>query len=256
MTASRPGGDPRPFTTGELADLDVPADQLAADTRVARELEGVAVRGTARPSAGFADRVMAAVAAEPAPAPVRAAGAAVRRGSLAALMASIRDAWRVSTRTGFPVAARAQAMALVLVVMVLATGGGLVTAGALGMLGDRGPNPGPSTTAAPPTAPAVTATPEATTPSATPDGSLDPAADGSPEATESPSGDPQDTAEPSETPESHGGSGGGSPTERPAATPNPEHTAEPTSSEDGGHGSDSSTPRPTETPSATQSADH
>jgi hypothetical protein len=258
MTPHRPDGDPRPFTPGELGGLDdVPADELAADVLVARELEGVADRGTVRPSDGFADRVMAAVAAEPAPAPVRAAGAAVRRGSLAALGASLRDAWRVSTRTGFPMAARAQAMALVLVVMALAAGGGIATAGALGLLGDHGPNPGPTLTAAPATLPVATETPEATNPPATPDGTLEPATDGSPEATESPSAEPQETVEPTETPESHGGSSGGSPTERPASTSTPEPTAEPASTaEDGGQGSDGATPGPTETPNPTQSADH
>ena len=98
----------------------VPPDELMADVRLARDLESVAARGSVRPSADFADRVMAAVALEPAAAPVRAAGSALRRGAFVAFIASLRDAWRVTVSPSFPMAMRAQAMALVLVVAGIA----------------------------------------------------------------------------------------------------------------------------------------
>ncbi len=115
MSGRYPGHRPHPFSASELGGLDLPPDELAAAGVLARELEAVADRGTVRPSGDFTDRVMAAIAAEPAPAPVLAAGSAVRRLSLAALLASIRDAARVALGTGFPLAARAQGIALVLV---------------------------------------------------------------------------------------------------------------------------------------------
>ena len=73
---------------------------------------------------------MAAVAAEPVPAPVIAAGSALRHGAALGFLASIRDSFRVAFGRGFPVAARAQALALVLVVTGVVAGSGLATAGA------------------------------------------------------------------------------------------------------------------------------
>ena len=125
---------------------DVRPDELAAEARIARELEGIAGQAGAAFSADFVDRVMAAVEAEPVPAPARAAGHALRHGAIGAFLASFADAWRVTTRSGFPVAVRAQALALVLVVVGLAAGSGVATAGALGfMQGEAAvPSPQPS----------------------------------------------------------------------------------------------------------------
>ena len=66
---------PRAFGPGELEGVDgLQPDDLAAETRVARDLEAlgrVAAGSTAGMSTDFVDRVMAAVDAEPVAAPVR-----------------------------------------------------------------------------------------------------------------------------------------------------------------------------------------
>ena len=71
---------------------------------------------------------MAAIDAEPVPAPVIAAGSALRAGAVGGVLAAIRDSFRVAFGGGFPLAARAQALALVLVVVVAAGGTGIVAA--------------------------------------------------------------------------------------------------------------------------------
>jgi hypothetical protein len=255
MTPDRPGDRPRPFTSAELDGVpDRAPEDLAAERRLAREIEGAADRGTVRPSADFADRVMRAVAAEPGPAPVRAAGAALRHGSIAALFGSIRDAWRVSMGTGFPVAARAQALALVLIVGVFAAGSGVATAGALGVFNEHPAPVVPSPSVSPATPFTESATPEMSPAPQPTDGSLDPAATATPgasDASESPSNEPQETVEPGETPESNGGSSGdlgSTETTRSTATTRPDRTPEPASTEDGHQGP---TPSPTSKPGAT-----
>ena len=191
MTGSGPDHGPRPFSMRDLGDIsDATPDELAAEAGVARELEGLTERSGAAPGTDFAERVMSAVSREPTPAPARAAGIALRRGALAAFVASLRDAWRVTTRSGFPIAVRAQALALVLVVAGLAAGSGLATAGALGLFdADRG-SPSPE-----PTVEVPSPTPTIDTPS--------------PTAPPSPSTEPSDSAEPTvttdtETPEPSG----------------------------------------------------
>ena len=255
MTPHRPGDLPGPFTPAELDGIeDVAHDELAADRLVARKLEALADRGTVRPSADFADRVMASIAGQPGPAPVRAAGAAVRRGSLAALLASFRDAWRVTFGTGFPVAARAQALALVLVVGGLVATSGAVTAGALGAFTAHGPAPEPSQAVASPlvtptaTSPAVFEPTNGTEP---PTGSIAPDATGTPEASDPPSGEPTDSGEPAEVPDrattgGGNGSGGGndSGSTRPPSTPRPITTPEGTPSPTDGWGENHGTPKP------------
>ncbi len=252
---NRPGDLPGPFTPAELDGIDGAPDELAADRRVARELEGVADRGTVRPSADFAERVMAAIAAEPAPAPARAAGAAIRRGSLGAFLVSFRDAWRVSFGTGFPVAARVQALALILVVSGVLVSSGAVTAGALGVFTDRGPGPAPTqSTDAPvvtsePTPPPTLAPAESTSPT---NGSTGPTETGSPAATETPSPDPTETQGSGETPEATSGDGGSTVT-RHDQTPRPPQTSgatdQPTPTDDG---EDHGTPGPTGSPQPTE----
>ena len=84
MTAPRPGDRARPVRprrAGRRRPGSRP-DELAAETRLARDLEERRGRGGVAPSAGFADRVMAAVATEPVPAPAIAAGSALRRGAV------------------------------------------------------------------------------------------------------------------------------------------------------------------------------
>jgi hypothetical protein len=252
----------RPFGPDDLDGVPgIAPDELAAEMRLARELEAVADRGgIPRPSADFADRVMAAVAAEPVPSPVIAAGSALRRREVPGFLRSLRDAFRVTFGGGFPLAVRAQALAIVLLVVGITAGMGYATAGALGLFSDQGtPSPAPSLVG--PTvspvqiltpAPSDTPDPSLETPSMTPDGATEsPEASGTPEASE----EPGDTPEP----EDHGGGGGGSSggdggsqgtpspthTPRPTAKPTPEPTDD---SHEDGHGSATSTPRPTDTP--------
>jgi hypothetical protein len=250
---------PRPFSGRELDDVaGVMPDELAAETRIARELEVIVDRAAAAPSAGFADRVMDAVGREPVPAPTSAAGRALRRGSFAAFLASLRDAWRVATRSGFPVAVRAQALALVLVVAVLAAGSGLATAGAIGLLGGTTPSPRPSIetrTSAPepsvatpePTdfaAPPITEPSDSAVPSETPDDEA-----GEPPGTEDPEGDRAPTAAPTAAP-THRATRAA-----PTATPGPTHTEDP---EDGGDHEDSTSPpgpSPSTSPGPTSTPD-
>src|SRR4051812_37187475 len=113
MSAERPDPTPR-FGAGELPAEGLQPDDRNAEVRLGRELEGLGASAVVRPSPDFTDRVMAAIDAEPVPAPVVAAGSAVRAGSTAGVLASIRDAFRVAFGTGFPAVARAQALAPVL----------------------------------------------------------------------------------------------------------------------------------------------
>ena len=97
-----------------------------------------------RPTAGFEDRVMAAIATEPAPRLVIRPGSAVRGGRAGALLLAIRDSWGIATTGGRPMAMRAQALAFVFLAVVAVgalTGVGAMTVGSL--LG-RGPVPSPT----------------------------------------------------------------------------------------------------------------
>ena len=202
MTDLTPNGRSRRFGLDELDGADgVRPDDLPATLRVARELEGLAVRSDVPPSAAFADRVMAALADEPSPVPARAAGRAIRRGSIAALAASIRDAWRVTVRPGFPAVIRAQALAIVLVVVALGAGSASAAAGALGLFDEQAaPSPQPSIETSPAPSVVPSPSPDASptpVPSATPS---EPPETETPEATE--------TAEPTESADDHGGGSG------------------------------------------------
>jgi hypothetical protein len=250
MTESRPGGQPRPFGPSELDGVSgLPPDELAADTRLARELEASAARVSVRPSPDFTDRVMAAVAKEPVAAPARAARIALRRGAFGAFLASLRDAWRVTVSPAFPIAMRAQAMALVLVVVGLTAGSGVVAAGALGLLdGDR-PTPRPSQ-------PVETPAPSAPTteaPSERP-ASLEPTSSPEPSPSfDEQSAEPSDSADPSEATEPDEPAETESATKRPSPThaASPDRTSRPTASptHDGGDGGEPThSPEPTRTP--------
>ena len=215
-------GPNRRFTPGELSGADEPGPseaELAEALAAARMLEGYAARDHVGPTDGFEDRVMAAIAAEPAPRVVVRPGHAVRGGRPAAFLAAVRDAWAIATRGGRPAAVRAQALAF-LVVVGLAVGSlGTVTAVGVGSLLQSRPTP-------PSVQPAVTQTPSPSpspSPSATP--STSPSVSPSPSSIE-PGGTPDatDTVEPTETPngtespDDHGGSA----TETPDSTNTPE----------------------------------
>lgn len=212
-----------------------PSDEERLASVMARELEMMTTTTAVQPSDGFADRVMLAIADEPLPQPVRAFGVALLGGHLRAAASAVGDAWRTLTSTPAPLLVRAQALALVLVVLVssLALTGG-ATVGALGLLGNGPTTPAPS---GPPSQPAPTRSP-APTPSEQPEDTPSTAPE------ESTSAEPTDTPEAIETQDSHE-------IERPTVRPG---TATPTETDD--HGGDSGsgsgsgsgeTPQPTET---------
>jgi hypothetical protein len=227
MTDRGPVRGQQPFDIRELEGTGGSPEDLTETTRIARELEVVADRSGAAPTAEFAERVMSAVAVEPVPAPARAAGVALRAGAAGAFLASLRDAWRVTLRGGFPAPVRAQALALVLVVVGVASGSGLAVAGAVGLFDGNhaAPTPPPAVVTPVPTVGPVSPEPEASS-TPEPSGSVEP----SPE----PTTEPSDTAEPTDTPDGEGG--GEAPTVKatkapswPAstATPSPTRTHEP-----------------------------
>ena len=145
------GRGDRPFRQDELLGSDGtisdPAD-LAAAMAVAGALEQVAEEPSPRPSPDFLDRVIKAIANEPAPAPGLAARDSLRRGSPFGFLAALRDAGRVAFGAGRPVAIRAQAFALVLVVAV----GVISLSGATALAAGRLIAPAPATTHVPVTA--------------------------------------------------------------------------------------------------------
>jgi hypothetical protein len=200
-----------------------PAEQADA-LATARDLEAMAVDTGVRPTDGFEDRVMAAIAGEPAPRLV-VAPATVRGGAIGAFLLTVRRAWAVAMGGGRPIAIRAQALAFVLLVLLAAgalTGVTAVTVGAL--LAPNGLTIAPDRSAIP-TTPAVPETSESPGPSETPAPSESP----TPDATTSPteSLEAVETLEPTVT-------------AGPPRTPKPGETPGPTS-----------TPRPTETPEGT-----
>jgi hypothetical protein len=254
VTANRPSERPRPFGPSELDGVPgIHPEELAAETRLARDIEAVAARGGVAPTTGFADRVMGAIATEPVPAPVIAAGSALRHRQVGGFLRSLRDAFRVAFGGGFPAVVRAQAFALVLLVAAFAGGSGLATAGALGAFDDHAspspsPSPSPEPTQPSPTVPPQSPSPEpSATPSSTfelptpsPDGELEPAVSALPETPE-----PGETQEPGDDGDQESGGGGSTRTPAPTAKSTPKPTPEPT--ED--HEDETSTPRPSRSPS-------
>ena len=210
---------------------------------MSRELEALAALSAIQPPVGFTDRVMAAVAAEPRPQPVRAFGVALVGGHLGAALASVGDAWRVVVGGSTTLGVRAQALALVLVVTIgsLAVAGG-ATVGAIGLLtADPLPTPAqttplPTPTPSPTPTPTPSPSPEPTgmqgtneTPEASPDANETPDTSKSPDAGETPgtskSPEPTGTREPSNTRE-------------PSRTPEPTETPSPSSTGTDDHGGD------------------
>jgi len=254
MTDMGPEGGRPPFDMRELEGDGGSDEDLVETTRMARELEVVADRSGAAPTADFAERVMSAVAAEPVPAPVTAAGSALRAGAVGAFLASLRDAWRVAIGGGFPIAVRAQALALVLVVVAVVSGSGLAAAGAAGLLGGDRAAPTPVVV----TTPLPTVGPASLEPSTAPEPSESVEPSPSPE----PSSEPRDTPEPTDTADGEG-AGAETPTVRPTkapATRAPAPTATPTHDpEDGGEDAseapETQDPGSTQQPEATQEAD-
>jgi uncharacterized membrane protein YgcG len=177
-------------------------DEAAFAEAMARELERLAGASNLMPTEDFADRIMAAVAAEPSPQPIADLGSAVRSVRLGAALAAIRDAWRVAFGSSRPFVLRAQALALVLVVGVLSVGvGSAAVVGASKLFTPPAP-PQPSQIAPTPS------TPPSPSPSPTPSVSPSP----SPSSTVPPGATPSpiDTAQPTETAEPTDSGGGNS----------------------------------------------
>ena len=234
----------RPFHPSELSGADggePTSAELGEVLRAARTLESQLAARDVHPSAEFADRVMAAVAAEPRPQPAVAAGLAMRRGRLRSMSAALADSWRVAFSGGRPLAVRMQAAAFVLVaILALGSLGGLAAAGAIRLLA-LAPSPAPLLPTIRPTestAPTAQPTPTATLP--TP--SAGPTDDGQPTGSPEPSGtdDSGKAPEATKTPR---------PTNTRRGTVQPTETEDPT--DDSGHGGggsgdegESSTPHP------------
>jgi len=236
-------GPQRPFDPAELRVPGEPepiAAELADALATARELEAIASNAGLRPSDGFEDRVMAAIATEPAPRLVAAPVSAVRGGRVGAFLVTVRESWAVASRGGRPMAVRAQALAFVLLV-VLATGAmagvTAVTVGAL--VGPNGVTVRPDQTPAPTQPSDNTVSPTSLEPTESTE-SLLPTDSAGPGETES--AEPGDTAEPAKA---------GQPGETQQPTRNLRQTATP-----GGHETPqpNDTAEPSETP--TGSDDH
>lgn len=225
-------GPNRRFDPAELripGEPDPSRAEQAEALRTARDLEAVAaLADRVGPTEGFDDRVMAAIAAEPAPRVVLRPAASVRGGRLAAVLLAIRESWAVATSGGRPLAVRAQALGVVLVVVVAAASlTGVVAVGVGSLLnGNRAPTPSvvplpsampslaPTNPPSPSPEPSMTGSPE---PTETPDATETPGATDHGGSTETarPTRTPRptDTAKPTETPsgtDDHGGGGGGS----------------------------------------------
>ncbi len=227
------------FRLDELADDGASLEDQVDLLGLARTLEWVAADDDVIPHTGFSDRVMAAVATEPAPRPVVAAiGAARARRPLAAL-AALGDLWRVAWTGGRPLAVRAPAMVLVSLMLLGSIAVGALGAGAtLSVLGLHGDEPSPVVSPGPSlgTSPLVVASPS------------DEVSESPSEVSESPSDEPSvspdhsASASPSSEPSTE--QGGGAPAPAPGDTPRP--TPRPTRSPER-----TETPDPTQTPEPT-----
>jgi hypothetical protein len=204
-----------------------PAADVARALAMGRELDAFVARDATAPSADFADRVMAAIAAEPTPRPVAAAGRALGQGGFVALLASFRDLWRVAFSGGRPLAVRAQALAFVAVVLIaFGSLGGAAVVGALGLLSEA-PGPTPSETVAPSPSVAPSESPSVA-PSPSPTSSAGPSASPSESPTGSVTASPSDTAVPTETASPTGTDDSDDRTPRPGETEKPSDTPDPT----------------------------
>jgi hypothetical protein len=223
---------PPRFSPEEIADAAAPADrgEEKAILEVVRQLERVAAEPSPRVDARFLDRVNRAIAAEPQPAPLRAARASLRKASLGGIVAALRATPRVAFGAGRPGPVRGQAFALLIVVILAAgsvTGAAAFTAGHL----LEGPAPA-NTIAASPSVPAAG-------PSASP--SPSPKASASPSPGRTPGTDPAATPVDTESPYDGGGA-----TPQPTAHPTQRETQQPESGSSHSSSTETpSTPRPT-----------
>ncbi len=246
--SQRPGS----FRPSELDGADQPLGdaELAGALSMARELEASLPGDLSGPSAAFGDRVMVAIALEPAPRPAGFLAVLRARPGLAGLTASVREAWAVvAGGPGRPMRARGLALAYVFAILVIGTSlTGVAAYGAAGALGlfddDASPIPTVQETVAPSPTPAPIETPTVSpSPSPTPTESTEPTEsqepDGSTEPQESDDhGGATPAATPDESPDESDDDGGSSPA--------PSQESDDSSSEP------SDTPRPSDTPKPSQ----
>lgn len=219
-------------------------DELDAAMVAGRWLDDAVDRMTVTPGSAFADRVMGAIAGEPAPAPAGFLAPLRRRGVVFGFAASVRQAWASMGGAGRPLLVRAPALAYVLAVAIAGTSlAGVATlgvAGALGIFDARPSQTAPPQTPGPTPAPARTSQP---TESPVPSGESAPPESGPPSASPEESDDHEGSSGPDESDDHGDNSGPGSSD----------------SGSDDGSGSDdaepSDTPRPTGTPRPTESPD-
>jgi hypothetical protein len=219
------------FTPEELAGVEADASEMAGATALARELEMLAAESSANPSAGFAARVSAAIAAEPMPAPAVAARDAIEHRNPGGFFAALRDARRVAFGAGRPLVMRGQAFALLLIVLLGALSAtGVAAAGAIQIF-----------------APAPAHTQHAT-PTASPSPSL--SGTPLPGATHRP-GESAGPTEPGRSNDGGGSSGGPGDSAKPTDTLKPGETPRPTDTLKPGE-----TPKASETPKVDETADN
>ena len=207
----------RSFRVDELG--DAPARELQAALEAAAWLDASIDDVPGISGAGLADRVMAAIAAEPAPAAIGFLGPLGARGLVGGFWQSVRQAWAAVGTPGRPLPGRAAALAYVLAIAVAGLSlAGATTLGVGSALGLFGPGPtqtpplvSPAPTLEPAPSPSIAPSPSAVVPPPTP----------------GPSASPTESAEPSDD---HGGGGG------PGSEPSDDHggNSGPGSTDDGG----------------------
>jgi uncharacterized membrane protein YgcG len=235
------------------------SDELDDARTAAAWLDEAADVPDVSPSAGFGDRVMAALEGEPAPRPAGFLAPVRRLGLLGGFAASVRQAWTALGGSGRPVLARASALAYVLVVVIAGTSlAGVATVGLAGVLGVFDARP---TQSAPPQTPGPTDPPARTElptphsapptagqtdePSASPDESDDHEGSGEPESSDDHGGDS------SGSDSSDSGSGDSSSGSNDSGSDDSSSGSSDSGSDDSSSGSESEetgTPKPTETP--------
>lgn len=257
----RPNG-PRTVDAAELGTTDAAdlADALASARRIEAAIDDTVIA----PGALFSDRVMAALADEPVPAPTGFLAPLRRRGVIAGFGASVKQAWASIGAPGRPRLARGAALAYVLAIAIAGTslaGAATITvAGALGIIGPHQAQPTP-TLPAQMTSPEPSYRPSAESEPPGPEASNDPSS--GPDATDDHGGGAQpsdDHGGSSSGAGSIGGGGGGDDGSASGISGAGSATASPT----GGGGDDrggsstpqpSPTPRPTETPKPSSTSD-
>ncbi len=174
--------------------------EVAAIRATADALEAYARATDVAPRPGAAANILAAIAAEPTPAPLVAMASSVRARRPARIAAALRDAWRVAWSGPRPVGIRlSSALVVLLLVAVVASGGGMAAAAAWSAL-QPGPSTPPTPTQLPIVVPPANPSPSVEpTPSAVP---TNPTATSGPSLSRSPMSTPQMTPMPTPHPTS------------------------------------------------------